>query len=78
MGATVNGPWHYAEAERLIGEAGGHVIGVIATAQVHATLALAAATATNLSLNDYAAWVHLAARVSEGDMTPYSPSRDSP
>ncbi|MFE4535665.1 hypothetical protein ACFRKB_11355 [Streptomyces scopuliridis] len=44
----MNGPWHYAEAERLL-ELAGHLDGdaaeIYAEAQVHATLALAAATA---------------------------------
>ncbi|MEU7863869.1 hypothetical protein [Nonomuraea sp. NPDC049141] len=51
----MTGPEHYAEAERLIDRAtheGGHCDprhgnGIIAAAQVHATLALAAATALN-------------------------------
>jgi hypothetical protein len=48
----MTGPWHYAEAERLIAgithnrmlESGDHR-DILALAQVHATLALAAATA---------------------------------
>lgn len=50
----MTGPEHYAEAERLIEEANhvGHEDaargdGIIAAAHVHATLALAAATALN-------------------------------
>lgn len=47
----MTGPEHYREAERLVGEVidkelPDHVVrGYMATAQVHATLALAAATA---------------------------------
>jgi len=48
----VNGPEHYREAERLLGKAQGtgsisikHAEAYAALAQVHATLALAAATA---------------------------------
>ena len=45
---AVNGPQHYAEAERLLGQAAGDLMGtprLMGVAQVHATLALAAATA---------------------------------
>jgi len=53
------GPQHYAEAERLIDEAKQHLtVGrsgrLLAEAQVHATLALAAATALgNPNFNDW-------------------------
>jgi hypothetical protein len=40
----MNGPEHYREAERLINEVGGHDLGAMAEAQVHATLALTAAS----------------------------------
>lgn len=78
----MTGPEHYAEAERLAQRLYGdeldpeHVAALAAVAQVHATLALAAATATNLSLTDYEAWVRLAARFEQGETMPYSPSRD--
>lgn len=56
----MTGPEHYREAERLIEEANhvGHEdpqrgVGIIAAAQVHATLAFAAATVTGL--NDHPA-----------------------
>ena len=45
---AVNGPQHYAEAERLLEQAAGDLMGtprLMGVAQVHATLALAAATA---------------------------------
>ena len=56
----MTGPEHYREAERLLGDAS-RADGIIvmpnpqalAAAQVHATLALAAATA----VNDFDAWV---------------------
>ncbi|WP_157551053.1 hypothetical protein [Nocardioides jensenii] len=41
----MNGPWHYAEAERLVKVSPE----AVAAAQVHATLALAAATAHDVS-----------------------------
>jgi hypothetical protein len=69
----MTGPEHYAAAERCL--EGGYEMDM-AAAQVHATLALAAATATNLSLADYQAWVNLAARVEQGNTAPYSPSRE--
>jgi hypothetical protein len=54
----VNGPWHYRQAERLLEAATEHPPGtevvrnLNAEAQVHATLALAAATALGLSARD--------------------------
>ncbi len=49
----MTGPGHYYEAERLLREGGN-----VAAAQVHATLALAAATAlgSGLSAGDKGAW----------------------
>jgi hypothetical protein len=56
----VTGPENYREAERLIEEANrvGHedpqrAAGMVASAQVHATLALAAATALNPTGEDF-------------------------
>jgi hypothetical protein len=70
---VMTGPEHYAEAGRLLADAGGKA-GVVpapllaltvAQAQVHATLALAAATALrgeqgDMPADDRAAWVRLA------------------
>lgn len=42
----MSGPEHYREAERLLGHTGSERI--LAAAQVHATLALAAATARSV------------------------------
>ncbi|MDX8146935.1 hypothetical protein SK854_32805 [Lentzea sp. BCCO 10_0061] len=60
----MNGPEHYAAAERLLdsataadveaGESG--QVSNLAAAQVHATLALAAATALTWSSKDLKAW----------------------
>ena len=60
----MNGPEHYAAAERLLeavtaegvesGEPGN--VSNLAAAQVHATLALAAATALTWSTKDLKAW----------------------
>jgi hypothetical protein len=44
----VTGPEHYLEAERILGSDDGDIL----EAQVHATLALAAATALGLSARD--------------------------
>jgi len=44
----MNGPEHYREAERILGSDDGDIL----EAQVHATLALAAATALGLSERD--------------------------
>jgi hypothetical protein len=59
----VTGPEHYLEAERLLGALAGKDRGtfpqedrVVAEAQVHATLALAAATALIGSGLESAAW----------------------
>jgi hypothetical protein len=61
----MTGPEHYREAERLLAEAGHRLrderLEVAATAQVHALLAVAAATALNQAdagmwTADWAAW----------------------
>lgn len=78
----MTGPEHYAEAERLADQLYGDeqdprdVAALAAVAQVHATLALAAATALNLSLDDYQAWARLAALTESGQLVTYSPSKD--
>lgn len=69
----MTGPEHYREAERLIEEANhvGHQDpergnGILAAAQVHATLALAAATATGLAdhpSDDWDEWRPAVSRV---------------
>lgn len=71
----MNGPEHYREAERLISDATDNdgdisatdefVTATLAAAQVHATLALAAATALNdaeegMALADNRAWKNAA------------------
>ncbi len=70
----MTGPEHYKAAEQIL--SGEDRRGTIGMAQVHALLALAAATAINLSLSDYQAWTNLAARIDRGDTQPYSPSRE--
>ena len=69
----MTGPEHYLEAERLLGALAGKDRGtfpqedrVVAEAQVHATLALAAATALSGSGLESAAW-----RDSAGTTRPY-------
>ncbi|MCM1974596.1 hypothetical protein [Streptomyces sp. G1] len=71
----MNGPEHYTRAEQLLREVrdghqeGTDVAAILAAAQVHATLALAAATALNdnaadsggMPLEDFDAWVQAAA-----------------
>jgi hypothetical protein len=74
----MNGPEHYREAEKLLGYAEARDaeqrgdatdMSLLAEAQVHATLALAAATALNdnaadsggMPLEDFDAWVQAAA-----------------
>lgn len=60
----MNGPEHYREGERLLDEARGTNPQItyakdatqLAAAQVHATLALAAATVTRFAPTDAAAW----------------------
>lgn len=66
----MTGPEHYAEAERLLALADRHTRGVtyaeewaltLSAAQVHATLALAAATAVGTAGPDLHAWAGVAA-----------------
>jgi hypothetical protein len=66
----MTGPEHYAEAERLLTLADRHTRGVtyaeewtltLTAAQVHATLALAAATAVGTAGPDLHAWAGVAA-----------------
>lgn len=66
----MTGPEHYAEAERLLALADRHSTGVtygqewtltLTAAQVHATLALAAATAVGTAGPDGHAWADIAA-----------------
>ena len=66
----MTGPEHYAEAERLLTLADRHTTGVtyaqewtltLTAAQVHATLALAAATAVGTAGPDLHAWADVAA-----------------
>lgn len=66
----MTGPDHYAEAERLLALAGRHSKGAtydqewtptLAAAQIHATLALAAATAVGTAGPDSRAWADVAA-----------------
>ena len=72
----MTGPEHYQEAERLLAEAAGNsasmgqLAAVTAAAKVHATLALAAATALQhraggLPTFDSADWHQVAARQSK-------------
>src|SRR5438034_7783263 len=67
----MTGPEHYAEAERLLAVADRHTSGVtygqewaltLAAAQVHATLAIAAATAVGTAGPDRTAWADIAAK----------------
>ena len=66
----MTGPEHYAEAERLLAVADRHTSGVtygpewtltVTAAHVHATLALAAATAVGTAGPDRTAWSDIAA-----------------
>ena len=66
----MTGPEHYAEAERLLAVADRHTSGVtygpewtlvLTAAHVHATLALAAATAVGTAGPDRTAWADIAA-----------------
>ncbi len=82
----MTGPEHYAEAERLLALADRHTRGVaydqewtlpLTAAQVHATLALAAATSVGTAGPDGHAWADVAAtRLSA--RTPETPSESSP
>jgi hypothetical protein len=82
----MTGPEHYAEAERLLALADRHTRGVtyakewtltLTAAQVHATLALAAATAVGTAGPDLHAWADVAAT---GPSTgkPETPSPSAP
>ena len=78
----MTGPEHYAGAERLLAVADRHSTGVtygqewtltLTAAQVHATLALAAATAVGMAGPDGHAWADVAAtRLGAGE--PRAPS----
>jgi hypothetical protein len=82
----MTGPEHYAEAERLLTLADRHTTGVtyaqewaltLTAAQVHATLALAAATAVGTAGPDTRAWADVAAtRLSASK--PEAPSASPP
>jgi hypothetical protein len=82
----MTGPEHYAEAERLLALADRHTWGVtydqewtltLTAAQVHATLALAAATAGGTAGPDGHAWADVAAtRLSASKPEP--PDESSP
>jgi hypothetical protein len=86
----MTGPEHYAEAERLLALADRHTRGVtyeqewtltLTAAQVHATLALAAATAVGTAGPDGHAWADVAAaRLSarKPDPSPDSPPGPDP
>ncbi|HJQ45596.1 MAG TPA: hypothetical protein VJ870_04615 [Amycolatopsis sp.] len=73
----MTGPEHYREAEILLGEARGYPLGspseitLLANAQVHATLALAAATALVAPAHrpdkDWSAWYEAASEYEKGD-----------
>jgi len=71
----MTGPEHYAEAERLLAVADRHTSGVtygpewtltLTAAHVHATLALAAATAVGVAGPDRTAWADIAATKPSG------------
>ena len=85
----MTGPEHYAEAERLLALADRHTRGVtydqewtltLTAAKVHATLALAAATAVGTAEPDGHAWADVAAtRLSASKPEPSTDSsRPSP
>ena len=72
----MTGPDHYQAAEQLLDTLGGDgpvSQRVAAAAQVHATLALAAATALNtdtdggLPASDYGSWIQAASEYSRGE-----------
>jgi hypothetical protein len=82
----MTGPDHYAEAERLLALAGRHSSGAtygpewtltLAAAQVHATLALAAATAVGTAGPDGHAWADVAA-TRPGASQPQAPAASAP
>ena len=82
----MTGPEHYAEAERLLAVADRHTSGVtygpewtltLTAAHVHATLALAAATAVGVAGPDRTAWADIAATKPSGGK-PEPPSGSPP
>ena len=81
----MTGPEHYAEAERLLAVADRHTSGVtygpewtltLTAAHVHATLALAAATAVGTAGPGHTAWADIAATKPSGSKP--EPPSDSP
>jgi len=86
----MTGPEHYAEAERLLTLADRHTTGVtyapewtltLSAAQVHATLALAAATVVGTAGPDLQAWAAVAAttpRASKPEAPSASPPESAP
>jgi hypothetical protein len=84
----MTGPEHYAEAERLLALADRHTRGVtyeqewtltLTAAQVHATLALAAATAVGTAGPDGHAWADVAAtRLAGRKPEPFTDSPPGP
>ena len=82
----MTGPDHYAEAERLLALAGRHSKGAtygqewtltLAAAQIHATLAVAAATAVGTAGPDSRAWADVAA-TKPGASEPEAPDTSVP
>ena len=82
----MTGPEHYAEAERLLAVADRHTSGVthgqewtltLTAAHVHATLALAAATAIGTAGHERHAWADIAA-TKLSDSKPEPPSGTPP
>jgi hypothetical protein len=83
----MTGPEHYAEAERLLTLADRHTTGVtyarewaltLTAAQVHATLALAAATAVGTAGPETRAWADVAATQRPSTSKPEAPSASPP
>ena len=83
----MTGPEHYAEAERLLAVADRHTSGVtygpewtltLTAAHVHATLALAAATAVETAGPDRHAWADIAATKHGGKPKPPSGNPQGP
>ena len=83
----MTGPEHYAEAERLLALADRHSSSVtygqewtltLAAAQVHATLALTAATAIGPAGPDGHAWADVAATTKPRSSSPETPSVSPP
>jgi hypothetical protein len=86
-GGSMTGPEHYAEAERLLAVADRHTSGVtygpewtltLTAAHVHATLALAAATALGTAGPDRHAWADIAATTHRSKPEPPSGSPPDP